>query len=89
MSLRTFIFCDYCNPSAIRTIEARRIAPRPFGLSGRRFSDGRSWFDGSREQALAAGWSLNDDGQDICPRCLQRGLGTHPEVPEPPNPSGA
>lgn len=75
MSIRTFIFCDYCNPSAIRDIEARRSTVRPFGLSGRRFSDGRSWFDGTREEASAAGWRADEDNLDICPRCLSRGLG--------------
>lgn len=75
MSIRVFLFCDYCNPSAIRTIEERRSSARPFGACGRRSSDGRSWFDGRREEAQAVGWRVDEEGRDICPQCLSRGLG--------------
>jgi len=75
MSLRNFVFCDYCNRAAVRTIEDRRKQMRPFEASGRRISDGRAWFEGTRQEAQAAGWRLDSDNLDICPHCLSRGLG--------------
>lgn len=40
MSIRSFIFCDICNPQGIRTIELRR-SPRENDRNGRQISDGR------------------------------------------------
>lgn len=69
MSVRTFIFCDICNPQALRSIEFRRstrLGDRP----GRRISDGRSWLEASLEHAIEnAGWQRTADGQHICPAC--------------------
>lgn len=70
MSIRTFIFCDICNPQGIRTIEFRR-KPREGNRNGRRLSDGRFWFDGSFEAAKASGWIENSSGQHICPFCVK------------------
>jgi hypothetical protein len=39
---------------------------------GRRISDGRVWFDGSHEEAQAAGWVATEDGQHVCPACFDR-----------------
>jgi hypothetical protein len=71
MAQRSFIFCDICNPLAIRYIEMRRSAGRDSRL-GRRVTDGRNWFDGSEEQAERAGWVATEDGQHVCPDCFTR-----------------
>jgi len=68
MSIRTFIFCDICNPQALRSVEFRR-SPREEERNGRRLSDGRAWFDGDLSQALDSGWSIDEEGQNICPVC--------------------
>lgn len=70
MARRSFIFCDICNPLALRDIEMRRASGR-HGL-GRRLSDGRVWFDGSDAEAAAAGWLATEDGQHVCPACFER-----------------
>ena len=68
MSIRTIIFCDICNPQGLRTIEFRR-APRQ-DTSGRRISDGRSWYQGSVFEAVdSAGWVISEEGKHICPNC--------------------
>jgi len=64
MSIRTFIFCDICNPQGLRSIEFRR-RPRD-KRTGRRLS---SWIEGSISAAVESGWSINLDGQHICPVC--------------------
>ncbi|NOT12634.1 MAG: hypothetical protein HOP23_12495 [Methylococcaceae bacterium] len=70
MSIRTFIFCDICNPQALRTIEFRRSS-RINERSGRRISDGRSWFEGELSDAISNGWSCTDEDQHLCPACQQ------------------
>jgi len=69
MSIRTFIFCDICNPQGLRSIEFRR-RPRD-KRTGRRLSDGRSWAEGGISAAVESGWSINLDGQHICPECKE------------------
>lgn len=79
MSIRRFIFCDICNPKTIRQIEERRHSRRDDPAMGRRVSDGRAWFDGSEEEALEAGWLIEEDtGRHICPHCQKRGLHKRP-----------
>ena len=51
MTLKTFIFCDICNPAGTRYVEQRRGVHRGDG-GGRRVTDGRAWFEGSLEQAI-------------------------------------
>ena len=68
MSIRTFIFCDICNPQGIRTIEFRR-SPREGDRNGRRICDGRFWFEGSLSEAVLSGWTYNANDQHICPSC--------------------
>jgi hypothetical protein len=70
MARRSFVFCDICNPLAIREVELRRASGRTG--TGRRLTDGRVWFDGSEKEAQAAGWLATDDGQHICPACFER-----------------
>lgn len=71
MSIRTIIFCDICNPQGLRSIEFRR-APRDDKRSGRRISDGRTWYEGSVYEATAsAGWLINEEGEHICPDCKE------------------
>ena len=68
--LRVIIFCDICNPQGIRYIEQKRSTQRG-DSDGRRVTDGRSWFEGSLEDALNEGW-LHEDGNHSCPRCMER-----------------
>ena len=68
--LRTFIFCDRCNRQALRFIEQKRCSKRG-DEDGRRVTDGRSWYEGSLQEALNLGWRY-DDGAHICPPCHKR-----------------
>jgi len=68
--LRVIIFCDICNQQGIRYIEQKRSSQRG-DAGGRRLTDGRAWFEGSLEEALAEGWYY-DDGLHICPRCSEK-----------------
>lgn len=68
MSIRTFIFCDICNPQALRSVEFRR-SPREERRNGRRLSDGRAWFEGDLPNATDSGWLIDNKGQHICPVC--------------------
>lgn len=70
MARRCFIFCDICNPLAIREVEMRRASGR--AGEGRRVTDGRMWLDGTEKEAQTAGWVATDDGQHICPACFDR-----------------
>ena len=71
MSIRQFIFCDVCNPMAVRQIEERRAALRS---GGRRRTDDRAWVEGSRSHATEQGWVATAEGMDVCGRCCERGL---------------
>lgn len=68
--LRVIIFCDICNSQGIRYIEQKRSTQRG-DIAGRRVTDGRSWFEGSLESALAEGWH-HENGVHTCPRCTER-----------------
>jgi len=70
MSIRKFVFCDVCNPQALRSIEFRR-SKRAESRTGRRISDGRSWFEGEPVTAVDAGWLYTADGRHICPACRE------------------
>lgn len=73
MSLRTFLFCDFCNPEGIRVLDDRRTKPRADGNSGRRYSDARVWFEGPVEEAVNQnGWIISHDDKHICPDCQER-----------------
>ena len=65
MARRSFIFCDICNPLALRAIELRRT-------SGREHRDGRRLSDGSNAWAKQTGWLVADGGQHILPSCFER-----------------
>lgn len=67
MSIRTFIFCDACNPQAIRTINDT-------DSYGRRTCDERSWFEGHVSEAGKIGWVITHDGYNVCPKCHNKGL---------------
>ena len=67
MTVRTFVFCDVCNSQGIRSIELRRSPARH---GGRRVTDDRSWFEGTQEEAAAAGWEIDQAGRHICRRCM-------------------
>lgn len=68
MTIRTFIFCDICNPQALRSIEFRR-SPREEERNGRRLCDGRAWLEGNLPDATNMGWTIDTSGQHICPAC--------------------
>jgi hypothetical protein len=71
MAIRTFIFCDICNPRGIRTPETRQGAHRDSELRGRRVSDSRAWFEGEITDAIASGWLFDPQGRHVCPGCQQ------------------
>lgn len=72
VAIRTFLFCDICNPQAIRHVEQRRRQPRA-DSSGQRITDGRAWFEGEVAMAVQGhGWILTETGQHVCPTCAQR-----------------
>lgn len=74
MAVRTFVFCDVCNPQGIRYVEQRRT-PKRDRPHGRRVTDGRAWHEGSAADAARSGWKVSTDGsRHICPRCHERGL---------------
>lgn len=74
MSIRSFVFCDICNPEGRRHVEERR-GPRDEAQStGRRIGDGRAWFEGSLEEACQSGWVITAQGKHVCARCHDRGL---------------
>ncbi|MBF0470358.1 MAG: hypothetical protein HQL48_03185 [Gammaproteobacteria bacterium] len=69
MAIRSFLFCDICNPDAIRVPDYRRNEKRN-SRSGRRFTDGRKWVEASREVAATEhGWFYDSNQRDICPAC--------------------
>ncbi len=68
MSDRHFIFCDRCNPGAVRVPEHRRgLGHDP--RAGRRITDGRMWSEGSADEARALGWIITTAGEHLCPLC--------------------
>lgn len=73
MTIRSFIFCDICNPQGFRTIEKRRNTTRK-SSPGRRISDGRSWIEGTVDEALSLGWIIDAQERHVCERCAARAL---------------
>ncbi len=69
MTIRTFIFCDICNPVGLRTIDFRRNNRDGEDRKGRRLSDGRAWFEGNEAEATQAGWLIRDAETHVCPNC--------------------
>lgn len=67
MSVKTFTFCDLCNPHCI-VITDRRDSARDEN-SGRRHHDGCSWFEGFPEDSSEHGWIITSKGKHVCPRC--------------------
>lgn len=71
MSTRTFVFCDICNPEALRNVEQRRH-PKRGDRDGRRITDGRAWIESDVESAIQQhGWLLTTGGAHICPHCVE------------------
>ena len=62
MSIRTFIFCDSCNPLGLRT-------EKDGFIKNRRANDVRSWYEGDEQHAKEFGWTKTPDGGDLCPKC--------------------
>ncbi len=67
MAIKTFIFCDRCNPGCVRMID-RRMSKEE--RSGRRSTDDRSWHEASKVEE-APKWLLLENGEHICPRCVE------------------
>ena len=68
MTLRTIISCDQCNLRRIKSLEFRR-GIRDNTLTGRRFSDGRSWIEVESDYVVKNSWLFSSDGLHICPSC--------------------
>ena len=72
MTTRTFVFCDICNPDALRNLELRR-SPDRGDYGGRRNTDGRAWIGRDVETAIQEhGWILTTGGAHICPHCMEQ-----------------
>lgn len=67
MSVKTFTFCDICNPQGQVTVN-RREQQRD-DSAGRRNSDGFNWFEGFPEESADDGWIVTSKGKHVCPRC--------------------
>lgn len=67
MSIRTFIFCDGCNPQGVRNVYEN-------SQYDRRNSDGRSWYEGTLEDAVKLGWEVSSDNTTLCPHCIESGM---------------
>lgn len=68
MSIRTIVFCDICNPRALKSVELRRERQGE-ERAGRRLTEGRAWLEGELSDAVANGWLYMPDGRHICPAC--------------------
>ena len=67
MAVRTFVFCDACNPQGFRAINSGTDY-------GRREADDRAWFEGSIHEANFYGWVTTSEGHNLCPECHAKGL---------------
>lgn len=67
MAVRTFVFCDACNPQGFRAINSGNDF-------GRREADDRAWFEGSLFEAQYNGWVTTAEGHNLCPKCHEKGL---------------
>ena len=70
MAIRTFIFCDVCNPLGLRT-------EKDGFIKNRRETDFRTWYEGDEKDAEKFGWSKTADGRNICPKCQQTNVENH------------
>ena len=68
MTIRTFIFCDVCNPLGLRT-------EKDGFIKNRRETDFRTWFEGNEKDAEKCGWGKTADGNNLCPKCQQNQIG--------------
>lgn len=68
MSVKTYTFCDICNPHAFIAID-RREHPRD-AETGRRAGDECSWFEGRPEDSAEEGWIVTSRGKHVCPKCF-------------------
>jgi len=81
VSIRRFIFCEACNPQGIRCLELRRNLHRDC-CHGRRWNDGRAWFEADLKIALmdaGSGWHHDGEGRHVCTDCFAR----PPSLPTP------
>ena len=62
MTTRTFIFCDICNPRALRNIS---VGPENEGNNTKL----HALFEGHAHQAARLGWVSTENGHNLCPRC--------------------
>lgn len=67
MSVRTFVFCDGCNPQAIRNVDDN-------AHDYRRNSDERSWYEGTLEEAMKLGWEMTKQGDILCSHCVENSV---------------
>jgi len=71
MSIRKIIFCDICNPRALKAVDFRRVN-RESEPTGRRITEGRAWIEGEIADAVENGWLCTSNGQHVCPVCRIR-----------------
>ena len=72
MSIRTFIFCDMCNPHGIRNEERRSSLRR--NSEGRRKHDDCSWIEAREVEDITTdhGWIVTTKNKHVCPKCYLR-----------------
>lgn len=71
MSMKTFIFCDLCNPLCLHQMD-RREQSREGIAAGRRFTDNYSWLEGGIDESTQNGWMVTSNNKHICPRCYAK-----------------
>ncbi|MGE0371060.1 MAG: hypothetical protein AB7Q01_04140 [Gammaproteobacteria bacterium] len=72
MSLKTFVFCDLCNPLCIHQVDRRDQAREGGAAAGRRFTDNYSWIEGEPDEIAEFGWIMTSNNKHICPRCYAK-----------------
>lgn len=72
MSLKTFVFCDLCNPLCIHQVDRREQGREGIASAGRRFTDNYSWVEGEPGEIADSGWIVTSNNKHICPRCYAR-----------------
>ena len=68
MRMRRFIFCDKCNPQGINTYDVDRNDTHK--------EEGHSWYEGTLDEAIKLGWQLSEQGEVLCPHCVENGRET-------------
>lgn len=73
MGIRTFIFCDRCNPEGNHNIYVDDSHDKR--NSGKRSTDKCNVYEGRLDDAIQLGWQLSEQGDILCPHCVENGMG--------------